>query len=37
MLEIVIRKAREETDVTVVKLAEIFGISKSCVGKYIKK
>ena len=37
ILEIVIKKAREETDVTIVKLAEIFGISKSCIGKYIKK
>ena len=36
MLEIVIKKVREETDVTIVKLAEIFGISKSCMGKYIK-
>ena len=37
MLEIVIKKVREETDVTIVKLAEIFGISKGCMGKYIKK
>ena len=37
MLETVIKKAKEETDVTIVKLAEMLGVSKSCVGNYIKK
>ena len=36
MSEIVIKKVKEETDATIVKLAEIFGMSKSCVRKYIK-
>lgn len=37
VLEIVIKKARSETDVTIVQLAQILEISKSSVGKYIKK
>ena len=37
VLEIVLKKAREETDETIVNLAKLFGISKSSVGKYIKK
>ena len=36
-LEIVLKKARKETDETIVNLAKLFGISKSSVGKYIKK
>ena len=37
VLEIVLKKARKETDETIVNLAKIFEISKSSVGKYIKK
>ena len=37
LLEYVLKKAREETDETIVNLAKLFGISKSSVGKYIKK
>lgn len=37
VLETVIKKARKETDETIAKLAELFEISKSSVGKYIKK
>jgi len=37
ILETVIKKAREETNITIVKLAEILEVSKSCVGNYIKK
>ena len=36
-LEIVLKKARKETDETIVNLAKLFEISKSSVGKYIKK
>ena len=36
VLEIVLKKARNETDETIVSLAKIFEISKSSVGKYIK-
>lgn len=37
LLKDIIKKAREETDVTIIKLAEILEISKSYVGKYAKK
>ena len=36
-LEFVLKKARKETDETIVNLAKLFEISKSSVGKYIKK
>ena len=36
-LEFVLKKARKETNETIVNLAKIFEISKSSVGKYIKK